>query len=52
MKTVEVTLAELADKVHGLHGEDSDWWKGYVSGIRRAAQIVEAHRAFEETCGG
>lgn len=55
MKAIDETLMHLADKLDAMHGEDSDWWKGYVAGIRRSAQLVEVHEAFRmnaETCGG
>lgn len=52
MKAINETLMQLADKIDAVRGEDSDWWKGYVAGIRRSAQLAEAHEAFLETCGG
>lgn len=42
-------LVEFADRIEAIHGEDSDWWKGYIAGMRRAASLVEAHEAFVES---
>lgn len=51
-KSVSETLVNLADQIHAARGADSDWWRGYVAGIRRAASLIEAYEAFEETRGG
>lgn len=45
METVEV-LRYLAEKMEEIHGADSDWWRGYISGLRRAASMVEVNEAF------
>lgn len=54
MKPASESLTYLADVLDQSHGSDSDWWKGYVAGLKRAASMVEVHEAFAygESCGG
>lgn len=47
MRALAEILREQAEIVRKAHGEDSDWWKGVVAGLQRAAGLAEAHEAYE-----
>lgn len=48
MKPLHEMLELFAKIVDSTHGNDSDWWKGYVKGLKRAASLVEVYEAFAE----